>query len=231
MDGTQIRIFKQVDQESLGGFLQGLNGLTLPAVDARACRGHGDAHFADLCCMLVSRTEIGKNGGAAYKSGKREFENQQVGRALVFANLAQGDGARFVAAGLLHCQAHQPRCFFGSCRIDWRIAPVPALRRGAFVLIPFPPVLLPPVVGRATVDVPGAIAPMRVWGVPDGERCRGCRVGDDVLLAIEGVKVVRINEACSCKGLCSACCQRVASCFGQARARAHGRSSGSLSLI
>lgn len=35
--------------------------------------------------------------------------------------------------------------------------PVPVLRRGAFVLMPLPPVCFPPVLGRAAIDARGAI--------------------------------------------------------------------------
>lgn len=69
VNGTQIRILKQMHQKRLGRLLQRLNRLTLPPqLSTRGHRAHGD--FSD-------------------ESRKGKFEQQQIGGALVFADLAE----------------------------------------------------------------------------------------------------------------------------------------------
>lgn len=47
MDGEEVGVFKEVDKESLGGFLEGLDGLGLPA-EFVVHGAAGDGYFADL---------------------------------------------------------------------------------------------------------------------------------------------------------------------------------------
>lgn len=46
VDGEEVGVFKEVDKESLGGFLEGLNGLGLPA-EFVVHGAAGDGYFAD----------------------------------------------------------------------------------------------------------------------------------------------------------------------------------------
>ena len=47
MNGAEVRIFEQVDEEGFGGFLEGLDGLGLPE-EGFADGGEGLGDFADL---------------------------------------------------------------------------------------------------------------------------------------------------------------------------------------
>ncbi len=46
---------------------------------------------------------MGKEWGAAYKAREGEFEEEEIGAALVSADFAKGYGAGFVAAGFAGC--------------------------------------------------------------------------------------------------------------------------------
>lgn len=48
MYGAQIGIFEEMDHEGLCGFLEGLDGLRLPAQTLVVDGEEGDADFADL---------------------------------------------------------------------------------------------------------------------------------------------------------------------------------------
>ena len=127
--------------------------------------------FFTLVSAFEGRKEVQKvKEECRYQSRKRKFQDQKIGGALVFADFAEGDGAGFVAAGLLDVT-----CFvFGWCISFWMVSfwrdcwrggreqgvPVPEVGRGAFVFTPLPPMLFPPVLGRAARDVRGAIAAM-----------------------------------------------------------------------
>jgi hypothetical protein len=51
VDSAQIRIVEEVDEEGLGGFLEGHDGLALPSAGAVfGCDCLGD--FADLCMSV-----------------------------------------------------------------------------------------------------------------------------------------------------------------------------------
>jgi hypothetical protein len=79
VDGAQIRILEQVDEKGLGGLLQGLDCLALPA-EAR-----GGRVGQDIVANL------------AHEAREGEFEHEEVGRLLVSPDLAQRDRAGFVA--------------------------------------------------------------------------------------------------------------------------------------
>jgi len=62
----------------------------------------------------------GKSAFQTHQSSKRQFQNQQIGTALIFPDLPQSDGARFVATGLFDCACGgAARCFcfdaFAAC--------------------------------------------------------------------------------------------------------------------
>lgn len=80
MQGAQVRVFEKVDKESLCSFLEGLNGMRLPA-QLRA---------------NIGGEQLQRN--LAHQSGKGELLNKEVIGALVFADFLQRDSSRFVAA-------------------------------------------------------------------------------------------------------------------------------------
>lgn len=77
VDGAEIGVFEQVDEKRLGGLLQGLDRLRLPAQD------------------LAVRHEV--DGDLADEAGEGELEEEQVGAALVAADLLERVGAGLVA--------------------------------------------------------------------------------------------------------------------------------------
>lgn len=79
MDRAEVRILKQMHKESLGGFLQGLDGMRLPA---QLVRHLGGEHV---------------HGDFAHEARKGQFADEEVEGALVFADFFEGDGAGFVA--------------------------------------------------------------------------------------------------------------------------------------
>lgn len=79
VDGAQVRVFEQVDEERLCRFLQGLDGMRLPAQLGAHVRGE------DLQRNL------------AHQSREGELRDEEVVGALVFADFLQGDGAGLVA--------------------------------------------------------------------------------------------------------------------------------------
>lgn len=81
MNSTKIRILKQMDEKRLGGLLQRLDRLALPAqLLAQTGREHGQCDFAD-------------------EAREGQFEEEEVGGSLVAADFLEGDGAGSVAAG------------------------------------------------------------------------------------------------------------------------------------
>lgn len=81
MNRTQIRVLEQMDQKGLRGLLQCLDRLALPP--------QIQSHFG------------GKDGECdlAHEAAEGEFEEEEVGGALVATNFTQGGRARFVAVG------------------------------------------------------------------------------------------------------------------------------------
>ena len=65
----------------------------------------GETDFADLVGRLEGRgrRREGDGMGAAYQAGEGEFEEEEIGAALVPADFAKGYGAGFVAAGFAGC--------------------------------------------------------------------------------------------------------------------------------
>ena len=78
MDGAQVGVLEQGDQVRLGGLLQGKDGLSAEA-------------------------QVGLEvlGNLANQALERQLADQQLGRLLVLADLAQGNSARAVAVRLL----------------------------------------------------------------------------------------------------------------------------------
>lgn len=80
VDGAQIRVFEQVDQECLRCFLECLDGVRLPAeLGAAFCGEEVECDFAD-------------------EAGEGEFLDEEVVGALVAADFFQGYRAGLVAA-------------------------------------------------------------------------------------------------------------------------------------
>lgn len=75
MDSAQIRVLEQMHQKSLGGLLEGLDGLALPPKVAAGAGREVEERGADL----------------AHEARKRQLQQQQVRRLLVPPDLAQCD--------------------------------------------------------------------------------------------------------------------------------------------
>jgi hypothetical protein len=95
VDSAQIRIVEEVDEEGLGGFLEGHDGLALPSAGAvffTDCLGD----FADLYTSVLHDARD-PNVVGPYESLERELPEEQVGRLLVALDLAESDGTGLVA--------------------------------------------------------------------------------------------------------------------------------------
>ena len=90
VDRAQVGVFEQTNKVGLGGLLKGQNGRALEA---------------QIALEIL--------GNLAHKALERQLTDQQFGRLLVTADLAQGDCSRPVAVGLLHATGSGRR-FSGS---------------------------------------------------------------------------------------------------------------------
>lgn len=100
MDSAQVRVLEQVHQEGLCALLQRLDRLRLPAQAVAANRHEREGDFADLWEVSWGGAKGWKRSKGwmdAYEAREREFQEQEIGRALVPPDLAQGDGAGLVA--------------------------------------------------------------------------------------------------------------------------------------
>lgn len=82
MQRAEVRVLEEVDEEGLGGLLQGLDGVRLPP-----------QFGADLGGEQVQRD-------LAHEARKGQLAQQQVVGALVAADLLEGEGAGLVAPAL-----------------------------------------------------------------------------------------------------------------------------------
>ena len=78
VDGAEVGVLEEGDEVGLGGFLEGQDGGSLESEVVLEVLGN-----------LTDQTLEG------------ELADQEIGRLLVFADLAEGDGSRAVAVGLL----------------------------------------------------------------------------------------------------------------------------------
>ncbi len=63
MDGAQVRVFEEVDQEGLGGFLERLDRLALPAQGVAVHGDEFEGGFAHLGGLLLVEGGTGRGGG------------------------------------------------------------------------------------------------------------------------------------------------------------------------
>ncbi len=118
MNSAEIRVLEQMHHKRLGGFLERLDGLRLPAHGLAVGRHEGEGDFSDLRGALISgrrwrKTEEGEwemeggkeggrgegRGGRTDETGEGKFAQQEVGGALVAADFLQRERAGFVAVG------------------------------------------------------------------------------------------------------------------------------------
>ncbi len=78
-----------------------MNGLRLPAEGLSTNRNEGESNLADLDLPVSEavRDVGGLVRGSVYQTRERKLQKEEVGGALVAADLAQGERARLVAAG------------------------------------------------------------------------------------------------------------------------------------
>lgn len=118
MNSAEIRVLEQMHHERLGGFLERLDGLRLPAHGLAVGRHEGEGDFSDLKGALIGvvkrreKEEEGEGegereggeggegmGGGTNETGKGQFAQQEVGGALVAADFLQRERAGLVAVG------------------------------------------------------------------------------------------------------------------------------------
>ena len=82
-----------------------MDSLALPAERLPVDGEEGETDFADLVGggERLERGGEGRGGGGAYEAREGEFEEEEIGAALVAADFAEGYGAGFVAAGSAGC--------------------------------------------------------------------------------------------------------------------------------
>lgn len=85
MDGAQVGVFEQVYHECLGGFLEGLYGLALPAQGVAVDGEEGETDFANLESMLTGKSHVDVMVKRNSQGGKR-------GVSEVAGRLSAGNG-------------------------------------------------------------------------------------------------------------------------------------------
>lgn len=107
MDGTQLGILEHVHQEGLGGLLESLDCLALPAKFASTGTAvHADfAHLSavsDESLWAERREERFAGRGGTNQAHEGKLAKQQLRVALVLSNLAQGHGSGAITSLVLY---------------------------------------------------------------------------------------------------------------------------------
>ena len=110
VDGAQVGVFKEVDDEILGRLLEGQQGFRGPAEGfggdpvgdfaGLGEAGGGGVRVREKVVVAVDFFPPSSPLLHTHQPSKRQLANEQLGGALILANFAQRDGAGAVAARL-----------------------------------------------------------------------------------------------------------------------------------